>query len=159
MTNESYRPNQQLSEAELWIEYYRVGTMYAFQLFQKQQFEQAFAEFAEFLTDPAEIISLFEPLSVDVWLSNSFNELNTFIRQHRHFGQPNDFVGVRLENAVKELQRYLTDSRRVFQTVFRRSPEAWLEVSKPTKYHCKLYRPVVFLLIHRYNLLFITDLY
>jgi hypothetical protein len=107
--------------------------MYAFQLFHKQQFEQAFAEFNEFLTDPAEIISLFGPLSANAWLTNSCNDLNAFIKQHRHFSEPSDFLGVKLENALDELQRYLTDSRRVFQTVYRRSSDAWLEV-KNQKY-------------------------
>ncbi|CAF4650581.1 unnamed protein product [Rotaria sp. Silwood1] len=126
--NEPTRNNQKLSDTELWTEYYRVGTMNAFQLFHKQQFEQAFAEFNDFLTDPGEIISLFAPLSANVWLTNSYNELNSFVKQHRHFAEPNDFVGVKFENALHELQRYLTDLRRVFQTVFRRSPDSWLEV-------------------------------
>ena len=103
--------------------------MYAYQLFHKQQFEQAFAEFNEFLTDPAEIVSLFSPLSTSTWLTNSYNDLRTFVDQHRHFSEPNDFVGVRFENALHELQRYLTDLRRVFQTVFRRSPDSFLEVN------------------------------
>jgi hypothetical protein len=103
--------------------------MYAFQLFHKQQFEQAFAEFNEYLTDPAEIISLFGPLSANIWLTNSYNDLNAFVKQHRHFSEPIDFVGVKFENALHELQRYLTDLRRVFQTVFRRSPDTWLEVT------------------------------
>jgi hypothetical protein len=102
--------------------------MYAFQLFHKQQFEQAFAEFYESLTDPAEIISLFAPLSANTWLTNSYNDLQTFVKQHRHFAEPNDFVGVKFENALNELQRYLTDLRRVFQPVFRRSPDTLLEV-------------------------------
>jgi hypothetical protein len=104
--------------------------MYAFQLFHKQQFEQAFAEFNEFLTDPAEIISLFAPLSANTWTTNSYNDLYAFVKQHRHFSEPNDFVGVKFENALHELQSYLTDLRRVFQTIFRRSPDAWLEVNK-----------------------------
>jgi hypothetical protein len=103
--------------------------MYAFQLFHKQQFEQSFAEFNEFLTDPAEIISLFPPLSASTWLTKSFNDLNLFIKQHRHFAEPNDFVGVKFENALHELQRFLTDLRRAFQTVLRRSPDSWLEVT------------------------------
>jgi hypothetical protein len=128
--NDSSRQSQALNEAVLWSEYYRVGTMYAFQLFHKQQFEQAFAEFNEFLTDPAEIISLFGPLSANTWLTNSYNDLNTFAKQHIHFSVPNDFVGVTFKNALDELQHYLTDLRRVFQTVFRRAPDAWLEVIK-----------------------------
>ena len=128
--NDSLRQNQALNETVLWSEYYRVGTMYAFQLFHKQQFEQAFAEFNEFLTDPVEIISLFGPLSSKEWLSKSYEEFTTFIKQHQHFSEPSDFIGVKLESALRELQRYLTDLRRVFQTVFRRSPEAWLEVMK-----------------------------
>ncbi|UJR36280.1 hypothetical protein I4U23_029010 [Adineta vaga] len=126
--NESRQNNQNLSEIDLWNEYYRVGTMYAFQLFHKQQFDRAFAEFKEFLTDPAEIISLFTTLSANIWLTNSYNEFNTFVKQHQHFSEPNDFIGQKLENAVRELQKYLTESRRIFQTIFRRSPDAWLEV-------------------------------
>ncbi|CAF1196424.1 unnamed protein product [Rotaria sordida] len=128
LINEPFHNNQKLTDTELWTEYYRVGTMDAFQLFHKQQFEQAFAEFNDFLTDPTEIISLFAPLSANVWLTNSYNELNEFVKQHRHFAEPNDFVGVKFENALHELQRYLTDLRRVFQTIFRRSPDSWLEV-------------------------------
>jgi hypothetical protein len=118
-----------LSENTLWLEYYRVGTMYAFQLFHRQQFEQAFAEFNEFLSDPTEIISLFPSLSADVWLSKSYQEFRTFVNQHKHFSEPADFVGVKFEQGLRELQRYLTDVRRIFQTVFRRSPSAWLEVN------------------------------
>jgi len=103
--------------------------MYAFQLFHKQQFEQAFAEFNEYLTDPAEIISLFGPLSANTWLTNSYNYLNVFVKQHRHFSEPNDFVGVKFESALHELQRYLTDLRGVFQRIFRRSSDTWLEVN------------------------------
>ncbi|CAF4063246.1 unnamed protein product, partial [Rotaria magnacalcarata] len=125
---DSVRSDEKLSETELWSEYYRVGTMYAFQLFHKQQFEQAFAEFNEFLTDPAEIISLFAPVSENDWLGQSYNDLKAFVHQHPHFSEPNDFVGVKFENALHELQRYLTDLRRVFQTVFRRSPDSYLEV-------------------------------
>lgn len=108
--------------------------MYAFQLFHKQQFNQAFAEFKEFLTDPAEIVSLFAPLSASTWLTNSYNAFSNFIKQHRHFSEPNDFVGKKFETAVLDLQQYLTDLRRVFQTVFRRSPETWLEVSRTKTY-------------------------
>jgi hypothetical protein len=104
--------------------------MYAFQLFHKQQFEQAFAEFNEYLTDPAEIISLFAPLAANTWLTNSYNALTEFIKQHRHFSEPNDFVGVKFENALHQLQPYLTDLRSIFQKVFRHSPDAWLEVNK-----------------------------
>lgn len=104
--------------------------MYAFQLFHKQHFDQAFAEFNEFLTDPAEIVSLFSPLSANTWLLEPANQLIAFIQQHRHFSEPNDFVGIKFENALHELQRYLTDLRRVFQTVFRRAPDTWLEVRK-----------------------------
>ena len=103
--------------------------MYAFQLFHRQQFEQAFAEFNEFLTDPAEIISLCGPLSGNVWLTTPYNEFRAFVNQHRHFAEPADFVGVKFENALHELQRYLTDLRRVFQVIFRRAPNSWLEVS------------------------------
>ncbi|CAF3581543.1 unnamed protein product [Adineta steineri] len=124
-TNES---SQNLDDTALWHEYYRVGTMYAFQLFHKQQFEQAFAEFNEYLTDPAEIIPLFPLLSSNTWLKNASNELTTFVKQHRHFSEPADFVGVKFENALRELQHYLTDLRRVFQTIFRRSPDSYLEV-------------------------------
>ena len=102
--------------------------MYAFQLFHKQQFEQAFAEFNEFLTNPAEIISLFAPISENDWLGQTNNDLKAFVSQHQHFSEPNDFVGVKFENALRELQRYLTDLRRVFQTIFRRSPDSCLEV-------------------------------
>jgi hypothetical protein len=128
--NDSSRHNQTLSDTTLWSEYYRVGTMYAFQLFHKQQFEQAFAEFNEYLTDPAEIISLFAPLTANTWLSNSYNSLIAFVKQHRHFSEPSDFVGIKFENALHELQHYLTDLRRIFQTLCRRSPDSWLEVNK-----------------------------
>ncbi|CAF1055925.1 unnamed protein product [Adineta steineri] len=124
-TNES---SQNLDETALWHEYYRVGTMYAFQLFHKRQFEQAFAEFNEYLTDPAEIISLFPLLSSNTWLKNTYNELTTFVKQHRHFSEPADFVGIKFENALRELQHYLTDLRRVFQTILRRTPDLYLEV-------------------------------
>jgi hypothetical protein len=113
--------------------------MYAFQLFHKQQFEQSFAEFNEFLTDPSEIISLFPPLSVNTWLTKSYNDLNTYVKQHRHFAEPNDFVGVKFENALHELQRYLTDLRRVFQTVYRRSPDSWLEVKQKNRFYYFFY--------------------
>ncbi|CAF4405771.1 unnamed protein product, partial [Adineta steineri] len=119
-TNES---SQNLDETALWHEYYRVGTMYAFQLFHKRQFEQAFAEFNEYLTDPAEIISLFPLLSSNTWLKNTYNDLTTFVKQHRHFSEPADFVGIKFENALRELQHYLTDLRRVFQTILRRTPD------------------------------------
>jgi len=128
--NDSSRQSQALNEAVLWSEYYRVGTMYAFQLFHKQQFEQAFAEFNEYLTDPAEIISLFGPLTASTWLTNSYNSLTAHVKQHRHFSEPTDFVGVKFENALHELQHYLTELRRVFQPIFRRSSDAWLEVNK-----------------------------
>ena len=128
--SESARQNQALNEAILWSEYYRVGTMYAFQLFHKQQFEQAFAEYNEYLTDPAEIISLFGPLTANTWLTNSYNDLTKYVKQHQHFSEPTDFVGIKFESALHELQHYLTDLRRVFQTVYRRSPDAWLEVNK-----------------------------
>ncbi|CAF4992038.1 unnamed protein product, partial [Rotaria magnacalcarata] len=62
------------------------------------------------------------------WLGQSYNDLKAFVHQHPHFSEPNDFVGVKFENALHELQRYLTDLRRVFQTVFRRSPDSYLEV-------------------------------
>ena len=138
---------QALNETALWTEYYRVGTMYAFQLFHKQQFEQAFAEFNEFLTDPAEIVSLFSPLSASTWLTNSYNDLQTYIKRHQHFAEPTDFVGVRFESALKELQRYLTDLRRIFQTILRRSPDVWLEVN----FTLILTRFILF--IFRFNLL------
>jgi hypothetical protein len=126
--NDSSRSNQTLNETALWNEYYRVGTMYAFQSFHKQNFEQAFAEFNEFLTDPAEIISLFKPLSANTWLTNSFNSFQAYVGKYKQFSEPDDFLGVKIENALRELQRYLTDSRRVFQTMYRRSPDVWLEV-------------------------------
>jgi hypothetical protein len=118
------------NETVFWSEYYRVGTMYAFQLFHKQQFEQAFAEFSEFLTDPAEIISLFAPLTANTWLTFSYNSLTEYVKQHQQFSEPADFVGTKLESALHELQRYLTDLRRAFQQVHRRSPDTWLEVNK-----------------------------
>lgn len=126
--SDSTRLSLTLNDSALWYEYYRVGTMYAFQLFHKQQFEQAFAEFNEFLTDPADIISLFQSLSANTWLTNSYNNLQAFVKQHRHFSEPTDFVGVKLENALQELQTYLTDLRGTFQTIRRRSPDAYLEV-------------------------------
>ena len=129
----SSRLSQLIDDIALWNEYYRVGTMYAFQLFRKQQFEQAFAEFNEFLTDPTEIICLFPTLSPNVWLTNAHKELTEFLKTRRHFAEPNDFVGVKLENALIELQLYLTDLRGVFQKLYRRSAEAWLEVIHQTQ--------------------------
>ncbi len=58
--------------------------MYAFHSFHQQQFERAFVELNEFLTDSAEMISLFEPLSANTWLTNSFRDLHAFIKQLRH---------------------------------------------------------------------------
>ena len=120
---------QALHETVLWTEYYRIGTMYAFQLFHRQQFEQAFTQFNEFLTDPAEIASLFSVLSANTWLTSSYNDLQTYIKRHQHFAEPTDFVGVKFESALQELQRYLTDLRRIFQTILQRSPDVWLEVN------------------------------
>lgn len=120
--------SQIIDNTSLWIEYYRVGTMYAFQSFHKSQFEQAFAEFNEFLTDPTEIICLFSPLSPQIWLNSQHKELTEFLKNHRHFAEPNDFLGVRLENALRELQPYLTDLRGAFQKLYRRKPDEWLEV-------------------------------
>ncbi len=79
--NDSSLHKQTVSETVLWNEHYRVGTMYAFHLFHKQQFERAFVELNEFLTDSAEMISLFEPLSANTWLTNSFRDLHAFIKQ------------------------------------------------------------------------------
>lgn len=126
--NNITRGTQMIDNVALWIEYYRVGTMYAFQLFHKQQFEQAFAEFNEFLTDPTDIICLFSQLSPQIWLSYPHKDLTEFLKNHRHFAEPNDFVGVKLEMALRELQPYLTDLRGAFQKLYRRAPDAWLEV-------------------------------
>lgn len=135
----SIRLSQLIDETALWYEYYRIGTMYAFQLFHKQQFEQAFAEFNEFLTDPTEIICLFPTLSPNVWLSNAHKELTEFLKTRRHFAEPNDFVGVKLESALRELQLYLTDLRGAFQKLYRRSADAWLEVIHRNQIHVSLF--------------------
>ena len=102
--------------------------MYAFQLFHQEQFEQAFVDFHEFLTDPAEIISLFAPLSVNVWLTSLHSSFSHFVQQNRHFSPPNDFTGVKLQKALRELQPFLAELRRVFQIIYHRSPDMWLEV-------------------------------
>ena len=113
---------------EIWYDYYRVGTIDAFQLFHQEQFEQAFVEFHEFLTDPADIISLFPPIAANIWLTNSYCSLANFVQQYPHFSAPKDFTGVKLQKALRELQYHLTELRRVFQTIYHRSPDAWLEV-------------------------------
>ena len=158
--NVSYLHNQKLNEIELWHEYYRVGTMYAFQLFHRKQFEQAFAEFNAYLTDPAEIISLFAPLTANVWLPNSYDDLNKFVKQHRHFSEPNNFVGVTFENALHELQRYLTELRRVFQNAFRLASDCCLEVyKKPKRKKRKMKLECLFFFSFRFNHLFKISLY
>ena len=141
-TNSITRNSQIIDNAALWVEYYRVGTMYSFQIFHKQQFEQAFAEFNEFLTDPTDIICLFSQLSPQIWLSNPHKDLTGFLKTHPHFAEPNDFVGAKLETALRELQPYLTDLRGAFQKLYRRSPDAWLEVithEKSLQYHFDFY--------------------
>jgi len=139
--SDSSRSNGTPSESELWAEYYRVGTMDAFQLFHRHQYEQAFSEFNDFLCDPAEIVSLFTQLASKIWLPNVYNPFRTFVSQHRQFAEPNDFVGIKFENALRELQKYLTELRRIFQLFFRRTPEKFLEVQSLMKNRMIL-RPV-----------------
>ena len=133
--SESTQENGSPTESELWAEYYRVGTMDAFQLFHRHQYEQAFSEFNDFLTDPAEIVSLFSQLSSKIWLPKVYNEFRTFVSKNRQFAEPNDFVGVKFENALRELQKYLTELRRVFQLFYRRAPETFLEVNSSQVLH------------------------
>ena len=112
----------------MWIEYYRIGTLYAFQLFHEEKFEQAFKEFEKFLTDPAEVLCLFQSLSPTRWLITSHKAFTAFAQQHSHFSEPKDFAGVKLKLALHELQHYSTQLRSVFQNISRRSPSQWLEV-------------------------------
>ena len=113
----------------LWLEYYRVGIMYAFQSFHRSQYDRAFGAFDEFLCDPAEIISLFSCLSPASWLSKPHEEFRVYTKNHKQFNEPNDFIGVRLESALQELKKYLTEVRQTFQKILRVSPEILLEVS------------------------------
>ena len=128
----SFSSEQSWDESRLWLEYYRIGSMYAFQLFHREQFQQAFAEFQNFLTDPVEIICLFEQLSANRWLSDSYKNFTAFIEQHPHFSQPMNFVGEKFHEAVRELQFYLTETRAACQKISRRSPHPWLEVRSQT---------------------------
>lgn len=122
------RSEASVNRTETWYDYYRVGTMDAFQLFHQEQFEQAFAEFHEFLTDPADIISLFPPIAANTWLTRSYWSLTNFVQQYPHFSAPKDFTGVKLQKVLRGLQYYLAELRRVFQPIYHRTPDAWLEV-------------------------------
>jgi len=102
--------------------------MLAFQLFHKQKFEDACIYFNNFITDPAEIVALFKPFAIEDWLPKSYQEFQTFVKQHRHFAEPAEFLGITFEKALRQLQTYLTEVRRIFQMIFRRSPDAFLEV-------------------------------
>ncbi|CAF0741235.1 unnamed protein product [Didymodactylos carnosus] len=117
------------SEQFLWEEYYKVGIMYGFQLFHRQQFEQSFEQFTDYLADPCEVISLFPSMIGERWIyqNQSFRQ---FIQQHKHFSPPVDLLGVQLDHALKQLQDYLTHVRSVYQKISRYSNEQqhWIEV-------------------------------
>ncbi|CAF1187062.1 unnamed protein product, partial [Didymodactylos carnosus] len=123
----------------LWEEYYKVGVMYGFQLFHRQQFEQSFERFIEYLADPCEIIILFPNMSAERWLCQ-YHLFNQFVQQHRHFSPPTDLLGVKLENALKELQNYLTHVRSLYLKILRyfnqqkqQQQQYWIEVQSLMK--------------------------
>ena len=102
--------------------------MYAFQFFHREQFQRAFMEFQKFLTDPAEILCLFDLLATNRWLTDLHKNFIAFVTQHPQFSHPVDFAGGKLRKALPELQIYLTELRVVFLRIYHSSSQAWLEV-------------------------------
>lgn len=111
-----------------WLQFYRVGTMYGFNLFRLSKIERAFAMFEDSISDPAEIVCLFSTLSTHSWLPKFHRNFRNFLSRHAHFSEPSDFVGSRLESGLNYLQRYLTGARRIFQNVYNNAKDTTLEV-------------------------------